>query len=322
MKLKYQNESLKNPIFTTDVSGYRTITRSKTITSPDPRDKPCVICNHVKCQGKMPYERFRIESSEVADRLLKVANFNKDEIHIRLIFPKEIGVVWEKDIMYHNNCMNKYISKFACQELIKICKFGGRGKIPETFSPGDEIDLSWEKNGFAKQYRLWILVRYKSKSPVDNGSHIPSFAAVKSLLDSYTRFITKCTFTPILLYPTTEYNAILTTMINSEHVLKQKKFENSPFWSDEGAYHTAKEIQLLYPQKFSNIFPGIGGFHLENVVNGCLGTYFESSGIQNLLVKEKVYEPAVVNSVMSGGNYFRGKRGMSLIAEAMEQLQV
>ena len=209
-----------------------------------------------------------------------------------------------------------------CRELMKMGKFGGRGKIPETFSPGDEIDLSWEKNGFAKQYRLWILVRYKSKSPVDNGSHIPSFAAVKSLLDSYTRFITKCTFTPILLYPTTEYNAILTTMINSEHVLKQKKFENSPFWSDEGAYHTAKEIQLLYPQKFSNIFPGIGGFHLEKVVNGCLGTYFESSGIQNLLVKEKVYEPAVVNSVMSGGNYFRGKRGMSLIAEAMEQLQV
>ena len=109
-------------------------------------------------------------------------------------------------------------SKFACQELIKICKFGGRGKIPETFSPSDEIDLSWEKNEFAKQYRLWISVRYKSKSPVDNGSHIPSFAAVKSLLDSYTRFITKCTFTPILLYPKTEYNAIFTTMINSQHV--------------------------------------------------------------------------------------------------------
>ena len=316
MKLKYQNESLKNPIFTTDVSGYRTITRSKTITSPDPRDKPCVICNHVKCQGKMPYERFRIESSEVADRLLKVANFNKDEIHIRLIFPKEIGVVWEKDIMYHNNCMNKYISKFACQELIKICKFGGRGKIPETFSPGDEIDLSWKKNEFSKQYRLWI------KSPVDDEPHIPSFAAVKSLLDSSTHFIAKCAFSPILPYPVTEYDAIFTAMINFQDMLKQKERENSPLWSDEGVHHAAKEILLLYPQKFSIMFLGIGGFHLEKVVIGCLGTYLESSGIQNLLVEEKVYGPGVVNSVMSGGNYIRGKRGMSLIAEAMEQLQV
>ena len=208
------------------------------------------------------------------------------------------------------------------QELIKMGKFGGRGKIPETFSPGDEIDLSWQKNKFAKQCRLWILARYKDKSPLDNGPHIQSFAAVRSLLDSFTHFITKCAFTPILPYPATEYDAIITTMINFQDVLKQKKRENGPLWSDEGVYHIAKEIQLLYPQKFSNIFLGIGGFHLEKVVIGCLGTYLESSGIKNLLVEEKVYGPAVVNSVMSDGNYIRGKKRMSLIAEAMEQLQV
>ena len=111
-------------------------------------------------------------------------------------------------------------------------------------------------------------------------------------------------------------------MINFQDVLKQKKRENGPLWSDEGVYHTTEEIQLLYPQKFSNIFLGIDGFHLEKVVIDCLGTYLESIGIQNLLVEEKVYGPAVVNSVMSGGNYIQGKRGMSLIAEAIEQLQV
>ena len=84
-----------------------------------------------------------------------------------------------------------------CQGLIKMGKFGGSGKIPETFSPGDEIDLSWKKNEFAKQYRLWTLARYQDKSPVENGPHIPSFAAVKSLLDSSTDSITKCAFTQI-----------------------------------------------------------------------------------------------------------------------------
>ena len=44
--------------------------------------------------------------------MLKTANFNKDEIHVRIIFLKETGNVWAKDIMYHNNCMSKYISKF------------------------------------------------------------------------------------------------------------------------------------------------------------------------------------------------------------------
>ena len=123
-----------------------------------------------------------------------------------------------------------------CRELMKMGKFGGRGKIPETFSPGDEIDLSWKKNEFSKQYRLWI------KSPVDDEPHIPSFAAVKSLLDSSTHFIAKCAFSPILPYPVTEYDAIFTAMINFQDMLKQKELENGPLWSDEGVYHTAKEI--------------------------------------------------------------------------------
>ena len=94
---------------------------------------------------------------------------------------------------------------------------------------------------------------------------------------------------PIIPYPATEYNAIFMTMINFKDVLKQKKHENGPLWSDEGVYHTAKIIQLLYSQKISNIVLGIGGFHLEKVVIGCLGMYLESSDIQNLLIEEKVY---------------------------------
>ena len=66
-----------------------------------------------------------------------------------------------------------------------------------------------------------------------------------------------------------EYDAIFTTMINYQDVLKQKERENGLLWSDEGVNHVAKEIQLLHPQKHSNIFLEIGGFHLEKVVIGC-----------------------------------------------------
>ena len=76
-------------------------------------------------------------------------------------------------------------------------KFDGRDKIPETFSPDDQIDLSW-----------------KDKSPLDNGPYIQAFAVVKSLLDSSTHFIIKCAFTPILPYPAAKCDAIFTTMNN------------------------------------------------------------------------------------------------------------
>ena len=163
-----------------------------------------------------------------------------------------------------------------------------------------------------------ILARYKDKSPLDNGPHIQSFAAVKRLLDSSTHFIIKCAFTPNLPYSVTEDDVIFTTMINFHDVLKQKERENGPFWSDEGVYHIAKKIQLLYPQKFSNIFLEVGGFHLEKVVTGFLGTYLKSSGIVNLLVEEKVSRAAVVKSIPdSAGKYIRGKKGISLIPEDM-----
>ena len=125
-----------------------------------------------------------------------------------------------------------------CQELIKLGKFGGRGKIPEIFPQSDKIDLSLKKNEFAKQYQDDF------DSPVENGPHIPSFAAVKRLIDSSIHSITKCAFTPIFPHPATEYHAIFTTMINFQDMVKQKERENGPLWSDKGVYRTEKEVEL------------------------------------------------------------------------------
>ena len=158
---------------------------------------------------------------------------------------------------------------------------------------------------------------------LENGSaNIPSFAAMKSLLTVNGHSITKCAFTSILPHPATEGDTIFTTMINFQDVLKQKQLNSGPLWSDNGVYRIAKEIQLCQPDKFSNIFLGIGGFHLEKVIIGCLGAYLETSGIQNIFVEHEIFGPGVVNTVMNGGNYVRGKRGISLLAESMEQLQI
>ena len=70
-------------------------------------------------------------------RLRKAANFNNDEIHTRPTFLKETDDVWAKDVMYHNNCVIKYISKLPCQKLIKMSEFGERGKLLETFLPSN-----------------------------------------------------------------------------------------------------------------------------------------------------------------------------------------
>ena len=102
----------------------------------------------------------------------------------------------------------------------------------------------------------------------------------------------------------------------------KKKLVYVPLWCDEGVYRIAKELQLLNPSKFANIFLGLGGFHFQKVLIGCCGAYLSETGIQSALVQNEVFGPGNVKSVMSRGNYIRGKRGMMLIAEALLQLQI
>ena len=111
--------------------------------------------------------------------------------------------------------------------------------------------------------------------------------------------------TPILPYPATTYDAIFTTMINFQDALKQKGDTYGGLWSDEGVYHIAKEIQLMKPDQFNNIFLGLGGFHMEKIVLACLGAYLEPSGIFGVLVETECYGTDVIKTVISGSHYSR-----------------
>ena len=112
------------------------------------------------------FDHTEVTSSEIGGSndtiLMLFQNQNENENSSKALSKKPTGSP------QNQKSLDKILSR---QKLIKMGKFGGRGKIPETFSSGDEIDLSWKKNEFAKQDRLWILARYKDKSPLDNEPH-------------------------------------------------------------------------------------------------------------------------------------------------------
>ena len=172
-----------------------------------------------------------------------------------------------------------------------------------------------------------MLVRHmvKSREPSllsKEYSGVPSFRAANGLLLVDSVVLTRIAFTPIIPKPATEYDTIFTGLINFQDVLLQKGLPNGPLWSDEGVYRLAKELQLLHPEKFSNIFLGRGGFHLEKVLIACCGKYLEESGISQVLAALEIFGPHVAKSVMEGSHYARGKRGMALIAESIEHIQL
>ena len=133
---------------------------------------------------------------------------------------------------------------------------------------------------------------------------------------------TTIVLTPILPYPATTYDAILTTMINFQDALKQKGDKYGGLWADEGVYRIAKEIQLLKPDQFSNIFLGLGGFHMEKIVLACLGSYLEPSGMFDVLVETECYGTDVIKAVISGSHYSRSRTAHSMIHEVLTSMMI
>ena len=204
-----------------------------------------------------------------------------------------------------------------CQKLIRGHKFGVRGEIPINYETGTPLNTIDVENEADKRFRTWLLARRLKDGYTQN---VPSFAAMNSLLFSGHHFLTEICFTPIVPYPATDYDTIFTCMKNIQDVLEQKSQKYGPLWCDEGVYRIAKELQLLNPESFKNIFLGLGGFHMEKIVLACLGKYLEEVGIEQVLVKNEVFGPVVAKQVMTGSHYIRSKRGMSIMAEALHRL--
>ena len=114
-------------------------------------------------------------------------------------------------------------------------------------------------------YFLWLVNRLIKKAS-ELGYVVPGFTALRSLTANLNFHATTKILTPILPYPASTYDAILTTMINFQDALKQKGDSYGGLWADEGVCRIAKEVQLLKPEQFSNIFLGLGGFHMEKIV--------------------------------------------------------
>ena len=112
-------------------------------------------------------------------------------------------------------------------------------------------------------------------------------------------------------------------MCNFQDVLLQKNQICGPLWCDEGVYQLAKEIQLLHPDKFDNIFLGMGGFHTEKVILACCGKLLETIGARDIFINSEIYGPVVTdNKVLKGKDYVLCREAMRNFTEAVNRVKI
>jgi hypothetical protein len=191
--------------------------------------------------------------------------------------------------------------------------------LPTNNNPTAATNFNDVTKSIKLDYFLWIANRYSTRAMLES---VPGFTAVRSATVKCNFKPTTKILTPILPYPATTYDSIYTTMINFQDALKQKGDNYGGLWCDEGVYHIAKEIQLLKPDQFNNIFLGLGGFHMEKIVLACLGAYLEPSGIFGVLVETECYGTDVIKTVISGSHYSRARTAHSMIHEVLVSMML
>ena len=171
--------------------------------------------------------------------------------------PEDIISIREVEHSTGARCLKTIL---PCQQLLKPGCTVGRGKIGSDFTPAPQLNDPIQLESLELNYTTWVTLRYLTK---DNFIlNTPSYSAINSVKSEFISELSVISYTPVIPHPATEIDTFYTTMKNFQDVLIQKQFPYGPLWSDEGVYRLAKELQLLLPGEFNNIFLGLGGFLL------------------------------------------------------------
>lgn len=90
---------------------------------------------------------------------------------------------------------------------------------------------------------------------------------------------------------------------------------------DEAIYEIVYGLKTKFPQKYKNVIPRMGGFHICLNFLGAFGRIMSKSGIEGILVDAKIFLRGTVNKIISGGkDYYKMIRAHTLEQSAMFEL--
>lgn len=221
--------------------------------------------------------------------------------------------------------------ELPCQKVREFVKSTRKPSVPETYVVSEELYAmdQTSHDEIKKKDFAWVVGRLdiseshvgRIKSSCDNQT-MPSWDAFNSLISEEELEEKVVGFIPLIPNPVTEYATVYTALKNFQNILEQLRQSHIAITCDEGVYHIAREIMLQRPAEFQNIVLCMGSFHLIKVTLACIGKYLRGSGAENVWIESGIFGINVVESVLNGTNYARSLKGICLLAEAMERLQL
>jgi hypothetical protein len=151
--------------------------------------------------------------------------------------------------------------------------------------------------------RVWLMHRFIGRSNKElEKQPIPLWAGYNSLLSTDERLLTTVSTLPLLTAPANEYNTLI-------DVLKQTQFittrvmgcdSKTVITLDMDLYIRAVKLQSMKPDMFKHFVFRVGEFHTVLCSLRALGSFIESSGIDDAWIQSDIYGPTTSRQILEG----------------------
>ena len=109
--------------------------------------------------------------------------------------------------------------------------------------------------------------------------------------------------------------------INFENVRQQVNQPTLPIWCDEQVFDKMVDILLSNSEKFKDLFPCLGPFHMARILQKCAGKLLRGSGLDDLLIECGTFGQGVMETVLNGKHYYRSLAGLLIIEDLIVSIQ-
>ena len=149
----------------------------------------------------------------------------------------------------------------------------------------------------------------KPNTPEFNGYN--TALARDQKLDSQPQ--TKAAYLPLIDMPPANHDTILTAMVKAQTMTKQTGQKFTLFTADLQLYKLVVDIKWAYPDKFSTLFPRLGGMHMLMSFIGSIGSIMEETGLSEVL--SSVF--GGVPKMLIGKKFPQNMRALRLLTEEL-----
>ena len=206
------------------------------------------------------------------------------------------------------------------------------GRRPSVTQYTGAVDKEWLKDdgGTLSEAIItddaWALLRMKPDCIMKTGiaaqevQPVASWGGFNAILYPDLPSASKIGYCPMIEGSSTELSTVYTVMKHAQKICASLGQVDTVITFDLAIYVKAKQIQMKFPEEFSDTVIRLGGFHIALNFLSLLGKKFHCSGLEDLLIESGVYAAGTTLALMKGKSYNKGIRAHKLAMEALFRL--